>query len=248
MTAHPLIQFKGVKKRFGKSDILKGVDLSIYKGQITAIIGKSGTGKSVLLKHIIGLLHQDEGSILIEGMPLAELPPERRKSFQKKLSYMFQDNALFDFMDIYQNIALPLMEDPQFPKQAIGYKVRSMMEQLGLQGSENEFPAQLSGGMRKRVALARALVTNPQVVLFDEPTTGLDPVRKKNVHRMITKHQQQFGFTTVIVSHDIPEIFNIADRIAMLDDGVIKFEGTEQELYASHNALLNAFIHGEEAV
>jgi phospholipid/cholesterol/gamma-HCH transport system ATP-binding protein len=248
MATHPLIQFKGVKKSFGNSDILKGVDLSIYKGQITAVIGKSGTGKSVLLKHIIGLLHQDEGSILIDGMPLSELPRERRVGFQKKLSYMFQDNALFDFMDIYHNIALPLMEDPLFPKEAIAYKVSSMIDQLGLKGNEDKYPAQLSGGMRKRVALARALVTNPQVVLFDEPTTGLDPIRKKNVHQMITKHQQQFGFTTVIVSHDIPEIFNIADRIAMLDDGVIKFEGTEQELRTSQNKLLNAFIHGEEAV
>lgn len=244
----PFIQFKELKKSFGKFDILKGLNMSVFKGQITAVIGKSGTGKSVLLKHIIGLLHQDEGDILIEGVPLSELSRTRRVKFQKRLSYMFQDNALFDFMDVYHNIALPLNEDPDVPKQAIDYKVHSMMDQLGLLGNEEKFPAQLSGGMRKRVALARALVTNPQVVLFDEPTTGLDPVRKKNVHKMITKHQQQFGFTAVIVSHDIPDIFNIAQRIAMLDDGVIKFEGTKEELYTSHNKLLHSFIHGEENV
>lgn len=242
----PFIQFKGVKKSFGEFDILKGLDLSIFRGEITTVIGKSGTGKSVLLKHIIGLLHQDGGEILIEGLPLSDLPHHKKIQYLKKLSYMFQDNALFDFMNIYQNIALPLMEDKDFPDGKVAGKVLPMMERLGLTGSEEKYPAQLSGGMRKRVALARALITDPEVVLFDEPTTGLDPIRKKSVHKMITQYQQQFGFTAVIVSHDIPEIFNISQRIAMLDDGMIKFEGTREELYDSHSRLLNAFIHGEE--
>ncbi len=242
----PLIEFVDVKKSFENFHVLKGVNMSIFKGEITVIIGKSGTGKSVLLKHIIGLLEQDKGEILIQGEPLAKLSRTKKKAFQKKLSYMFQDNALFDFMNIYDNIALPLLEDPNVPNTGIKDKVSALMQQLGITGTEHKYPAQLSGGMRKRVALARALVTDPQIVLFDEPTTGLDPIRKKSVHKMITEYQQKFGFTAVIVTHDIPEIFNIAQRIAMLDDGMIQFEGSQTQLFYSENKILNAFIHGDE--
>ena len=241
----PLIQFINITKSFGSHHVLKGLNLSILKGEIIAIIGKSGTGKSVLLKHIIGLVRQDSGQILIEGEPLHQLPVSKIKTFQKELSYMFQDNALFDFLSIYDNIALPLVENPNFPKSLIKEKVHTRMEQLGLTGTQKDFPAQLSGGMRKRVALARALVTDPKIVLFDEPTTGLDPVRKKNVHLMIQEYQKKFGFTAVIVSHDIPEIFNVAQRIALLDNGVIKFEGTKKDILDSHSKILNAFIRGE---
>ncbi|MCK5348942.1 MAG: ATP-binding cassette domain-containing protein, partial [Desulfobacula sp.] len=226
--------------------VLKGLNLSIYKGEIIVIIGKSGTGKSVLLKHIIGLVQQDSGQILIKGEPLHQLPVEAVKSFQKELSYMFQDNALFDFMTIYDNIALPLVENSNFTKIQVKEKVLTRMKQMGLIGEEDKFPAQLSGGMRKRVALARAVVTDPKIVLFDEPTTGLDPVRKKNVHSMIKEYQEKFGFTAVIVSHDIPQIFNVAQRIAMLDDGVIKFEGSKRDILDSHSKILNAFIRGED--
>ena len=242
----PLIQFKAVKKSFESFHVLRGIDLSVFKGELTAVIGKSGTGKSVLLKHIIGLVEPDSGQILIEGEPLSSLSNRKKKRFQKKLSYMFQDNALFDFMSIYHNIALPLVEDPDFPNNRIRDKVIFLMEQLGVADSHEKYPAQLSGGMKKRVALARALVTDPEIVLFDEPTTGLDPIRKKNVHTMITEYQEEFGYTAVIVSHDIPDIFNIAQRIAMLDDGIIKFEGTRQQLFDSDNKVLNAFIHGRE--
>ncbi len=241
----PLIQFTDVRKRFGTHEVLKGVNLSIYRGQILAVIGKSGTGKSVLLKHIIGLVRPDSGKILIKGRPFSELPGKTRRAFQKELSYMFQDNALFDFLTIYDNIALPLTEDPDFPKGKIDEKVSARIDQLGLCGTESKFPAQLSGGMRKRVALARALVTDPNVVLFDEPTTGLDPVRKKKVHSMIQEYQEQFGFTAVIVSHDIPQIFDVAQRIAMLDNGIIKFEGSKQDILNSHSKILNAFLRGE---
>ncbi len=220
--------------------------MSIFKGETTAVIGKSGTGKSVLLKHIIGLVEMDSGQILLEGEPLSKLSNKKKKAFQQKLSYMFQDNALFDFLNIYHNIALPLFENPKFPTPEIEEKVFSLMSQLGLTGEQEKFPSQLSGGMRKRVALARALVTDPEIVLFDEPTTGLDPIRKKNVHSMITEYQKKFGFTAVIVSHDIPKIFNISQRIAMLDEGVIKFEGSKTQLYKSQSTILNAFIHGEE--
>jgi phospholipid/cholesterol/gamma-HCH transport system ATP-binding protein len=244
--AVPFIQFIDVTKSFGAHPVLNGLNLSIYKGEIMAIIGKSGTGKSVLLKHIIGLIAQDSGQILINGEPLHQLPKKARRSFQNQLSYMFQDNALFDFMSIYDNIALPLIESSTFPKDQIKEKVFTRLKQLGLTGIQEKFPAQLSGGMRKRVALARALVTDPKMVLFDEPTTGLDPIRKKIVHSMIQEYQEKFGFTAVIVSHDIPEIFNVAQRIAMLDDGVIKFEGSKKDILDSHSQILNAFIRGED--
>lgn len=242
----PLIQFIDVNKNFGANAVLRGLNLSIYPGEITAVIGKSGTGKSVLLKHIIGLVHQDSGQILIEGEPLNQLSMADRKGFYQKLSYMFQDNALFDFMNIYDNIALPLVENPKFPKNQVNKKVLERMEQLGLTGIEEKFPAQLSGGMRKRVALARALVIDPKIVLFDEPTTGLDPIRKKKVHSMIQEYQKKFEFTAVIVSHDIPEIFNVVQRIALLDGGSIKFEGSKKDILDSHSKILNDFITGED--
>jgi phospholipid/cholesterol/gamma-HCH transport system ATP-binding protein len=245
MTA-PFIQFVDVKKRFKTQEVLKGVYLSIHRGEITTIIGKSGTGKSVLLKHIIGLMHPDSGQILINGEPVHLLSREKIKAFQKKLSYMFQDNALFDSMTIYDNIALPLAENRYYSKNRIREKVMNQITELGLLGSEGKYPAQLSGGMRKRAALARALVIDPEVVLFDEPTTGLDPIRKKNVHTMIKEYQEKFEFTAVIVSHDIPDIFNISQRIAMLDEGIIQFEGSKQEVLDSHSTILNAFIRGEE--
>ena len=241
----PFIQFIDLKKSFDTNDVLKGINLSIYKKEIIAIIGKSGTGKSVLLKHIIGLLEQDAGQILIDGKPLGKLSYKDKIQFQKTLSYMFQDNALFDFMDIYDNIALPLVENSKFPKDKIKNKVLTRMNQLGLAGIQDKFPVQLSGGMKKRVALARALVVDPEIVLFDEPTTGLDPVRKKNVHSMIQEYQEQFGFTAIIVTHDIPEIFNIAQRVAMLDQGRIIFEGSKEDLLNSHGTILNKFISGE---
>lgn len=242
----PLIQLIDIQKQFGDTPVLKGVNLSIHQGKITAVIGKSGTGKSVLLKHIIGLLHQDSGQLLIKGEPLDQMTKGKRQEYRTELSYMFQDNALFDFLTVHENIALPLTEKSRMAGLEIAEKVNARMVMLGLEGSGSKFPSQLSGGMRKRVALARALITDPKAVLFDEPTTGLDPVRKKNVHAMIAEYQKQFGFTAVIVSHDIPDIFEIAQHIAMLDEGKIIFEGTKEEILNSHSNLVNAFIRGEE--
>ena len=242
----PLIQFVDIKKSFGTNQVLRGVNLSIYKGEIMAVIGKSGTGKSVLLKHIIGLILQDSGKLLIQGKPLNRMPKKEKLLFKKNLSYMFQENALFDFLNIFENIALPLKETSHYAKSVIEEKVKTRMEQLGLGPIGEKFPSQLSGGMRKRVALARALVTDPKVVLFDEPTTGLDPVRKKKVHTMIEEYQKQFGFTAVIVSHDIPEIFDVAQHIAMLDEGRITFEGSKDDILHSHSEVVNAFIRGDE--
>ncbi|MBA3008697.1 MAG: ATP-binding cassette domain-containing protein [Proteobacteria bacterium] len=242
----PLIQFVDIKKSFGSNHVLKGVNLSIYQGDILAVIGKSGTGKSVLLKHIIGLVSQDSGELLIRGIPLHSMPRKEKLLFKNELSYMFQENALFDFLTVFDNIALPLAENCLYPKSIIEERVNTRMQQLGLGPIGGKFPFQLSGGMRKRVALARALVTDPKVVLFDEPTTGLDPIRKKKVHTMIEEYQRQFGFTAVIVSHDIPEIFDLAQHVAMLDEGKIVFQGTKEDILHTHTNIVNAFIRGEE--
>jgi phospholipid/cholesterol/gamma-HCH transport system ATP-binding protein len=242
----PLIQFKNVYKRFGENHVLNGTDLSIYKGEITTIIGKSGGGKSVLLKHIIGLLEQDSGTILFEGRSVSDMKKAERKALKRKCSYMFQGTALFDSLTIYENIALPLKETTSLSDSEINRRVREKMEQLDLHEIDEKYPSQLSGGMKKRVALARALITDPEIVLFDEPTTGLDPIRKKAVHKMISDYQQKFGFTGVVISHDIPDIFNISQRIAMLNDGRVLFEGSQEELAMASDPAIKEFIQGME--
>ncbi|MBF0388908.1 MAG: ATP-binding cassette domain-containing protein [Desulfamplus sp.] len=242
----PLIKFVDVKKSFGNNYVIKGVNLSIYEDEITVIIGKSGSGKSVLLKHIIGLIHQDSGKVIFRGEDIASMSRKNRKEFKRNFSYMFQENALFDSMTIYENIALPLTETSLFSKQEIKKKVQMRMEQLEIQGTSNKYPAQLSGGMKKRVALARALITEPSIVLFDEPTTGLDPVRKNGVHAMIKSYQEMFGFTAVVVSHEIPDIFQIAQRVAMIEKGKIIFQGSVEDIMAyDSNDEVGRFINGD---
>jgi phospholipid/cholesterol/gamma-HCH transport system ATP-binding protein len=242
----PIIQFENVRKSFGSTSVLEGVNLSIFEGETTTIIGKSGVGKSVLLKHIIGLIQQDAGRILFRGVSLEEMKSRERKAFKRLFSYMFQGTALFDSMTIFQNIALPLQETTRMSKKEIREKVREKMEQLDIQGIDDKFPSQISGGMKKRVALARALITEPKIVLFDEPTTGLDPIRKSTVHGMISDYQKKFGFTAVMVSHEIPDIFYISQRIAMLDEGRILFEGDPEEFQESNNPIIRQFIQGLE--
>jgi phospholipid/cholesterol/gamma-HCH transport system ATP-binding protein len=242
----PLIQLDNVYKRFGSNQVLKGANLSIYQGEITTVIGKSGMGKSVLLKHIIGLLKPDSGRILFQGSPLYEMKRADIDKLKAKFSYVFQDTALFDSMSVYENIALPLKEATSLPKGEIRTRVREKMELFDLEGIDNNYPSQLSGGMKKRVALARALVTEPEIVLFDEPTTGLDPIRKSAVHSMISDYQRRLGFTGVVISHDIPDIFYISQRVAMLDEGKIRFEGSPNEIQNASDEVVQQFIQGLE--
>jgi len=242
----PLIQFANVYKRFGANQVLNGTNLNIFQGEITTIIGKSGTGKSVLLKHIIGLLEPDSGRILFQGRSLFEMKRAEIDSLKAKLSYMFQDTALFDSMSVYENVALPLKEATSLPKGEIRTRVWDKLKLFDLEGIDNKYPSQLSGGMKKRVALARALVTEPEIVLFDEPTTGLDPIRKSAVHSMISDYQRRLGFTGVVISHDIPDIFYISQRVAMLDEGLIRFEGTPEEIQQASDEVVQQFIQGLE--
>jgi len=240
----PLIQFKEVHKTLGTTRVLKGVNLTIHRGEITAVIGKSGVGKSVLLKHMIGLMDHDSGKILFEGRALSEMAIGERRELKKKFSYMFQGTALFDSMTVFDNIALPLRETTSQGRTEIRRRVMEKLELLELGEIAKKYPSQLSGGMKKRVALARALVTDPEIVLFDEPTTGLDPIRKNAVHSMIADYQRRFGFTGVVVSHEIPDIFFIAQRVAMIDEGRILFEGSPDMIQRSRDPVVHQFIHG----
>jgi phospholipid/cholesterol/gamma-HCH transport system ATP-binding protein len=243
----PLIEFQDVHKSFGENPVLRGVDLHIFAGEITSVIGKSGEGKSVLLKHVIGLMEQDSGDILFQGKSISAMSKAERRELKRKFSYMFQETALFDSMTVFENIALPLKEKTKLSKAEIRGRVRDKMEQLDLEDIDHVYPSQLSGGMKKRVALARALVTDPEIILFDEPTTGLDPIRKNAVHSMIADYQRRFGFTGVVVSHEIPDIFYISQRVAMLDEGRIVFEGGPMEMPGAENPIVAQFIEGTES-
>jgi phospholipid/cholesterol/gamma-HCH transport system ATP-binding protein len=226
----PLIEFRDVTKRFGARTVLDRVNLKIYEGQVTTIIGLSGSGKSVLLKHIIGLLKPDEGTILFQGKPLIEMKKAERADSLAQISYMFQDNALFDSMTVYDNIALPLREKTNLGKTEIDCRVMARIEQTELEDAAYKYPSELSGGMQKRAALARALVTDPRIVLFDEPTSGQDPVRKNGILSMIAQYQRKFGFTAILVSHEIPDVYFISNRILALYDRAIVFQGSPEEL------------------
>lgn len=242
----PIIRFYNVFKKFGANQVLSGVSLRIYQGEVTTIIGKSGVGKSVLLKHIIGLLQPDSGEILLYGEPLSRMKPTQINKLRARFSYVFQDTALFDSLTVYNNIALPLREGTSIAKSDIQEKVQQKMQQFELQAVGDKYPAQLSGGMKRRVALARALVTDPEVVLLDEPTAGLDPVRRNAVYAMIVDFQKKFGFTAVMISHEVPDIFFFSQRIAMLDEGKIRFEGSPEELQRCSDSAVQLFIQGLE--
>lgn len=224
------INIKGLSKHFGNNVVLDGVDFQISAETITAIIGKSGTGKSVLLKLIAGILEKNSGTI--ECMKILENGEAIPISLDEiGFSYMFQNNALFDSMTAFENVALPLFEgDNSLSKLEIKEKVNHLLDQLDLASSSNRYPGELSGGMNKRIAFARALVTEPKVVLFDEPTTGLDPERKFTVFDMIEKYRNQFGFSALLVSHDIPDVYEIADSVAWLDKGKIQFFGKPENI------------------
>lgn len=244
----PIIELKQVSKSFGTKTVLDQVDMKIYEGEICTIIGKSGTGKSVLLKHIIGLLGPDSGTILFRGKPIDKMSRKELNEFKRQFSYCFQNNALFDSMTVFDNIALPLRQTTRMKKKEIERKVTEKMEQLEIADASKKYPSELSGGMQKRVALARALITDPKIVLFDEPTTGQDPIRKNAIFSMITHNQKRFGFTTVMISHDLPDVFFISDRIMILYEGKVSFQGTYEELGQFQHPIIDEFIKSLEGV
>ncbi len=244
----PLIEFQNVTKRFGDKTVLDRVNLQIYEGQVTTIIGLSGSGKSVLLKHIIGLIEPDEGVILFRGKPITGGDRSDISESFNQISYMFQGNALFDSLTVYDNIALPLRETTTLKKAEIHRRVMSRIKQTELTEAISRYPSELSGGMQKRAALARALITDPQIVLFDEPTTGQDPVRKNAILSMIAQYQRKFNFTAVLVSHEIPDVYFISNRILALYDRQIVFQGTPEELENFDHPFMNEVIGSLEAL
>jgi phospholipid/cholesterol/gamma-HCH transport system ATP-binding protein len=240
----PLIRLENLRKAFGENRVVDGVDLDVRRGEILTIIGKSGVGKSVLLKLMINILEPDSGRIFYLGRPLDAMSRSDQAAFRRKMSYVFQGTALLDSLTTFENVALPLQEKGVLPRGEILRRARARMDQLDLVGIDEKYPSQLSGGMRKRVALARALVTDPELVLFDEPTTGLDPIRKHAVHSLITDYQRKLGFTAVLVSHEIPDVFYLSQRIAMLDGGRVLFAGTPAALMASEDPVIREFLGG----
>lgn len=239
-----LIEIRDLRKSFQGKTVLAGVDLSIPAGGLTAIIGRSGEGKSVLLRHIIGLIRPDSGDVWFEGKPLAGMDRTSLRALRSGMSYMFQSMALFDSLNVFDNVALPLREKFHLPEVEVLARVTGILARLELGDVPAKFPSQLSGGMQKRVALARALVTEPRIVLFDEPTTGLDPLRKRAVFKLVDDSRKAFGFTAVMVSHDVPDVFHIAQKIALLDGGRIVFEGDSAQAFASDLPLMRAFMPG----
>ena len=243
---NPFIEFQEVTKRFGERTILDRVNLKIYDGHVTTIIGKSGTGKSVLLKHIIGLLSPTEGRILFHGKPIDEMNRKEINAYKDLFSYLFQNNALFDSLTVFENIALPLQQTTNMSRKEIERRVMEKIDQMELLEVSGKYASELSGGMQKRVALARALITNPKVVLFDEPTTGQDPIRKNAILNLIAHNQKKFGFTTIMISHDIPDVFFISDRVLILYEGRIIFQGPPDELDQLDHPMVDEFIKSLE--
>lgn len=232
-------------KSFGGQQVLKGVNLDLEAGKITTIIGGSGCGKTVLLKHLNALLLPDRGSILVDGQDITKLGQAALNRLRGKFGVLFQGAALLDSMTIFDNVAFPLREKTKLKEPEIETKVEQSLDQVGLAGMGYKYPAEVSGGMKKRAGLARALVMEPEIILFDEPTTGLDPLLGKSIHELIRRVHKNFKFTGVIVSHDIPEVFKISDRVAMLANGVITEVGATEEFIESDNPIVRQFIQGE---
>jgi phospholipid/cholesterol/gamma-HCH transport system ATP-binding protein len=243
MDKNCLIEIRNVWKSLKGQQVLKGVNLNVYKGELLAVIGVSGGGKSVLLKHIIRLMKPDHGTITIDGKDISALADRQLNPIREKFGMLFQSGALFDSINVYDNVAFPLRERKKMDETQVRLKVQSVLADVGLSGMDRKYPAEMSGGMKKRVALARAIVADPEIVFFDEPTTGLDPVRKNAIHSLMKENHRKYGYTGLIISHEIPDIFDVADRVAMLHEGRIIFEGTPDGIMSSEIPEVSSFIH-----
>ena len=239
-----IIDIKDVYKSFDEKEVHTGLTISIKKGENITVLGGSGSGKSVLLKEITGLLKPDSGDVIIEGENIVPMNEVQLVKVRKKMGMLFQGAALFDSLSVYENIAYPLRENTDFPEDEIKEIVARNLEHVGLPGVEDKMPADLSGGMKKRVGLARALAINPKILLYDEPTTGLDPPNISRINQLIRYMQEQFGITGVIITHDVKSAFEISDRVAFLHDGKIVFTGSVEEAQHTDIKVLSDFIHG----
>jgi phospholipid/cholesterol/gamma-HCH transport system ATP-binding protein len=237
-----MIQVEGLYKSFNSQAVLRGVDLKVERGEVLALIGRSGYGKSVLLRHMMGLVRPDQGRILIDGQDIHKLNQSKRNRIKEKFGVLFQGGALFDSLTVFDNVAFPLREKAHLKESETRERVLHELDQVGLLGSEEKFPAEISGGMKKRVALARAIIHNPQIVFFDEPTTGLDPITTRSIHELIASTHRRLNFTALLVTHEVPEIFPIIDRVAVLDDGKIVYTGRPEETLSADHGVVRSFL------
>jgi len=239
------IELRHVSKRFGSLVVLNDLSLSIEKGKCLVVIGASGTGKSVMLKHIVGLLRPDKGEVWIDGRRIDSLPERELVDVRTRFGFLFQMGALFDSLTVAENVAFPLVEHTRKPREEIERIVKQKLRLVGLPDAGAKMPGELSGGQKKRVALARAIALDPEVILYDEPTTGLDPVRSDVINELILKLQRELNVTSIVVTHDMNSAFKVADRIVMLHEGRIVFDGTVDDIKRSENPDVKRFVQGE---
>jgi phospholipid/cholesterol/gamma-HCH transport system ATP-binding protein len=239
------IVVRNLRRRFGRQQVLDGVDLDCPQGQITTIVGPSGCGKTVLLKHLNLLLRPDSGTIVIDGVDVTRLGRRGLKRVREKFGMLFQAGALFDSMSVFDNVAFPLVELTRLRRDEIARRVEETLSAVGLEGMESKFPSEMSGGMQKRAALARALIRRPKILMLDEPTTGLDPTRTGSIHALVRKTQQQFNLTAVLVSHDVPQVFEISDQIAFMHAGKMALHGPVKDVLAARDEAFERFLAGK---
>ncbi len=244
--AEAVISLRQLNITFGTHTVLDNIDLDVYKGETLAVLGPSGTGKSTVLRSMIGLLEPNGGQIFIQGEDVSGLDEDGWNRLRMKMGMVFQYSALFDFLTVGENVAFGLRQHTDKSNEEIQGIVTQMLDLVGLPGTQNLYPAELSGGMKKRVGLARAIAVNPEIVLYDEPTAGLDPIMSRNISRLIKKTQEQLHVTSVLVTHDMQSAFYAADRVAMLYEGHIVAIGTAEEMKNSTNPIVKAFIEGRE--
>lgn len=244
--AEAVISLRQLNITFGTHTVLDNIDLDVYKGETLAVLGPSGTGKSTVLRSMIGLLEPNGGQIFIQGEDVSGLDEDGWNRLRMKMGMVFQYSALFDFLTVGENVAFGLRQHTDKSNEEIQGIVTQMLDLVGLPGTQNLYPAELSGGMKKRVGLARAIAVNPEIVLYDEPTAGLDPIMSRNISRLIKKTQEQLHVTSVLVTHDMQSAFYAADRVAMLYEGHIVAIGTAEEMKNSANPIVKAFIEGRE--
>ncbi|HUR81294.1 MAG TPA: ABC transporter ATP-binding protein [Thermoanaerobaculia bacterium] len=244
----PFVEFQDLHKAYGPKQVLRGASVKVYRGEVLVILGGSGTGKSVTLRHMLGLEYPDAGRVIVEEEDITELPEEELYRVRKKFGMLFQSGALFDSMTVFENVAFPLREHTEMSDEEITRAVREKLELVNLPNSEHLMPVDLSGGMRKRVGLARSIVLDPKVILYDEPTTGLDPITSQTINELIVDLQAKLNVTSVVVTHDIHSAFSVGDRIAFLHQGVFEWVGSMDEARDTDNPRLRDFLKASAVV
>jgi phospholipid/cholesterol/gamma-HCH transport system ATP-binding protein len=239
-----MIKIEDLHKSFDGFEVLRGVSLQVVKGEILALIGVSGHGKTVILKHVAGLMRPDRGQVYIDGKEIFRLRGDELEQLRSRFGFLFQSGALFSSLTVLDNVAFPLREKTHLSEQEIKERVLTVLDQVGLRGAEDKYPAQISGGMIKRTALARALVRSPEIMFFDEPTTGLDPIIAHTILDLIKSIHKDLGFTGIIVSHELSRVFQIVQKVAMLYEGTILIVGTPEEIMTSNDPIVQQFISG----